>query len=299
MMHKESVRLSRSDLAFVIVNTTLLSLVLVSVLYPLVFVVSSSFSSTTAVVSGRVWLWPVEPSLQGYKAVFQNKQVWTGYANSAYYMVFGTVINVFFTILAAYPLSRKDFYGRGLVMALFTFTILFNGGLIPTYLLVRSLKMLNTRWAMLIPNAIIVFNVIVTRTYFQTTIPDELLEASQLDGCNDFRFISSVVVPLSGPIIAVITLWYAVVHWNSYFWALIFLKSARLYPLQIILRNILIMNQVGADMLMDVELTEKLQGMVELLKFSLIVVASVPVLSLYPFVQRFFVKGVMIGSIKG
>ena len=299
MMHKESVRLSRSDLAFVIVNTTLLSLVLVSVLYPLVFVVSSSFSSTTAVVSGRVWLWPVEPSLQGYKAVFENKQVWTGYANSAYYMVFGTVINVFFTILAAYPLSRKDFYGRGLVMALFTFTILFNGGLIPTYLLVRSLKMLNTRWAMLIPNAIIVFNVIVTRTYFQTTIPDELLEASQLDGCNDFLFISSVVVPLSGPIIAVITLWYAVVHWNSYFWALIFLKSARLYPLQIILRNILIMNQVGADMLMDVELTEKLQGMVELLKFSLIVVASVPVLSLYPFVQRFFVKGVMIGSIKG
>jgi multiple sugar transport system permease protein/putative aldouronate transport system permease protein len=159
--------------------------------------------------------------------------------------------------------------------------------------------MLNTRWAMVIPNAIIVFNVIVTRTYFQTTIPDELLEASQLDGCSDLRFVWSVVVPLSGPIIAVITLWYAVVHWNSYFWALIYLKSARLYPLQIILRNILIMNQVSADMLMDVELTEKLQGMVELLKFSLIVVASVPVLCLYPFVQRYFVRGIMIGSIKG
>ena len=151
----------------------------------------------------------------------------------------------------------------------------------------------------MIPNALIVFNVIVTRTYFQSTIPKELLEASQLDGCSDFRFIRAVVMPLSGPIIAVITLWYAVVHWNSYFQALIYLKSSRLYPLQIILRNILIMNQVSADMLMDVELTDKLEGMVELLKFSLIVVASVPVLALYPFVQRYFVRGVMIGSIKG
>lgn len=291
--------MSRSDRTFVVINTAFLSFVLIVVIYPLIYVVSSSFSSTNAVISGRVWLLPVEPSLQGYKSVFQHKQVWIGYANSAFYMVFGTIINIFFTILAAYPLSRRDFYGRNWVMALFTFTILFNGGLIPTYLLVRSLNLLNTRWAMMIPNALIVFNVIVTRTYFQSTIPKELLEASQLDGCSDFRFIRAVVMPLSGPIIAVITLWYAVVHWNSYFQALIYLKSSRLYPLQIILRNILIMNQVSADMLMDVELTDKLEGMVELLKFSLIVVASVPVLALYPFVQRYFVRGVMIGSIKG
>ncbi len=298
-MNAASIRMSKSDRVFVLTNTLFLTLVLGVVIYPLIYVVSSSFSSTNAVISGRVWLLPVEPSLEGYKAVFENNQVWTGYANSAFYMVFGTIINVLFTILAAYPLSRRDFYGRNWVMALFTFTILFNGGLIPTYLLVRSLNLLNTRWAMMIPNALIVFNVIVTRTYFQSTIPGELLEASQLDGCSDFRFIRAVVIPLSGPIIAVITLWYAVVHWNSYFQALIYLKSARLYPLQIILRNILIMNQVSADMLMDVELTEKLEGMVELLKFSLIVVASVPVLALYPFVQRYFVRGVMIGSIKG
>jgi putative aldouronate transport system permease protein len=293
------VRQSRGDFIFSAVNYSILSIIFLVVLYPLVYVVSNSFSSTNAVISGRVWLLPVEPSLQGYRAVFEHKHIWTGYANAAFYMIFGTAINIFLTILAAYPLSRRDFSGRNIVMALFTFTILFNGGLIPTYLLVRSLGMLDTRWAMLIPNAIIVFNVIVTRTYFQTTIPDELLEASQLDGCSDFRFVTSVVIPLSGPILAVITLWYAVTHWNSYFWALIFLKSSRLYPLQIVLRNILIMNQVSADMLMDVELTEALEGMVELLKFSLIVVASVPVLSIYPFVQKYFVRGIMIGSIKG
>ncbi len=292
-------KVTPSDKVFIVLNTILLSSVLLLVLYPLVYIVSSSFSSAYAVVSGKVWLLPVQPSVAGYKAVFENKQVWDGYFNSAYYMVFGTAINVVFTVLAAYPLSRKDFYGRNIVMGLFTFTILFNGGLIPTYLLVRSLGMLNTRWAMMIPNALIVFNVIVARTYFQTTIPDELLEASQLDGCSDYRFVRSIVLPLSGPIIAVITLWYAVGHWNSYFWALIFLKSASLYPLQIILRNILIMNQISADMLMDVELTDALQGMAELLKFSLIVVASLPVLILYPFVQKYFVKGIMIGSIKG
>ena len=290
---------SASDRLFTVINTTFLSVVLIAVLYPLVYVVSSSFSSSYAVVAGRVWLLPVQPSLAGYRAVFQHKLVWSGYANSAFYMAFGTVINVVLTIMAAYPLSRKDFLGRNVVTALFTFTILFNGGLIPTYLLVRSLGMLDTRMAMLIPNAIVVFNVIVARTYFQSTIPDELLEASQLDGCGDYRFVTSVVIPLSGPIVAVIALWYAVGHWNSYFWALIFLKSARLYPLQIILRNILIMNQVSADMLMDVDLTDAMQGMVELLKYSLIVVASLPVLALYPFVQKYFVKGIMIGSIKG
>ena len=290
---------SASDRLFTVINTTFLSVVLIAVLYPLVYVVSSSFSSSYAVVAGRVWLLPVQPSLAGYRAVFQHKLVWSGYANSAFYMAFGTVINVVLTIMAAYPLSRKDFLGRNVVTALFTFTILFNGGLIPTYLLVRSLGMLDTRMAMLIPNAVVVFNVIVARTYFQSTIPDELLEASQLDGCGDYRFVTSVVIPLSGPIVAVIALWYAVGHWNSYFWALIFLKSARLYPLQIILRNILIMNQVSADMLMDVDLTDAMQGMVELLKYSLIVVASLPVLALYPFVQKYFVKGIMIGSIKG
>ncbi|MCK4515650.1 MAG: carbohydrate ABC transporter permease, partial [Spirochaetaceae bacterium] len=212
--------------------------------------------------------------------------------------VFGTAINIIFTTLAAYPLSRRDFFGRNTVMFLFTLTMLFQGGLIPTYLLVRSLGILNSRLAMILPNAVIVYNMIVARTFFQANIPDELLEASQLDGCGDFRFLVSVVLPLSKPILAVLTLWYAVMHWNSYFWALVYLSSSRLYPLQITLRNILLTSQVtieGMDVLSDMEL----QGMTDLLKYALIVVASAPLIALYPFVQKHFVRGVMLGSIKG
>jgi multiple sugar transport system permease protein/putative aldouronate transport system permease protein len=179
--------------------------------------------------------------------------------------------------------------------------MLFSGGLIPLYLLVKSLKMLDTRWAMIIPNALAVWNVIITRTYFQSTIPDELHEASEMDGCSDIRFIYSVVLPLSGPIIAVMTLFYAVGHWNSYFNALIYLSVPKLYPLQIILRNVLIQNQFNAEMISDMDIEEiaAREGLADLLKFALIVVASVPVLSIYPFVQRYFIKGIMIGSIKG
>jgi putative aldouronate transport system permease protein len=301
MRRRSRIRATRADVVFSIVDYCLLVLLLAAVSYPLVYVLSASVSSSAAVVSGRVRLWPVEPTLIGYKAVFQNAQIWTGYSNSAIYTVAGTFLNIVMTVIAAYPLSRRDFWGRNLIMGVFTFTMFFSGGLIPSYLLIRSLGILNTRWAMIVPGAMSVWNVIIARTYFQSSIPLELLEASQLDGCSNMRFVASVVVPLSGPIIAVLGLWYAVGHWNSYFAALIYLKEARMYPLQIILRNILIQNEVNATMLanFDFEKTAELEGLRELLKYSLIIVASLPVLLLYPFVQKYFVKGIMIGAIKG
>ena len=298
---RRPVRLTRADRIYDTLNTVFLSLVLLIVLYPLVYVVSSSFSSSHALLTGRVWLWPVEPSLDGYRAVFDYKQVWIGYGNSIIYAFFGTIINVALTIMAAYPLSRRDFYGRDLFMMLFLFTMIFNGGLIPTYILVRSLGMINTRWAMLLPNALLIWNVIITRTYYRHSISDELLEAAQLDGCSDISFMVRIVLPLSGAITAVNVLFYAVYHWNAFFQAFIYLSKKELFPLQLVLREILIANTVDVNMMafMDVLELEAREGLRELLKYSLIIVACVPVLALYPFVQKYFVKGVMVGSLKG
>ncbi|MET3544720.1 multiple sugar transport system permease protein/putative aldouronate transport system permease protein [Paenibacillus favisporus] len=290
---------ARADRWFTLLNYAVLSIILIVVLYPLVFVVSASFSSSTAVLSGRVWLWPVEPTLEGYRAVFKNAMVVKGFINTMFYTVAGTGINLVFSVMAAYPLSRKDFRGRNGFMLLFVFTMMFSGGLIPSYLLVKDLGMIDTVWAMLFPAALSVWNVIIMRTYFQTTIPDELLEASQLDGCSDLRFLLRIVLPLSGPILAVIALFYAVGHWNQYFNAMIYLKRAELYPLQLVLRDILVQNEVNIDMLGDAKTAAARQGLRELLKYSLIVVTSFPLLVVYPFVQKFFVKGVMIGSLKG
>jgi putative aldouronate transport system permease protein len=298
-MPKRNIRLTGNDMVFTIVNYAFLTVCLLLVLYPLVYIVSSSFSSSEAVISARVWLFPVEPTLLGYEAVFKNPQILSGYMNSAIYAVFGTIISVTLTVMAGYPLSKKDFYGRNVIIAVFTFTMLFSGGLIPYYLVIKNLNLIDTRWALLLPNAIAVWNVIIARTYFQNTIPVELGEAAELDGCSDFSFILRVVVPLSGPIIAVMVLFYAVGQWNSYFDAMILLKNNKLFPLQIILRNILIQNQFDANMLVDVSTLLRKQGMRDLLKYSLIVVASAPVLALYPFVQRYFIKGIMVGAIKG
>jgi putative aldouronate transport system permease protein len=292
-------RESAQDRVFIALNTAFLIIVGVVILYPLIYILSSSFSAAYAVVAGKVWLYPVDFSLKGYEAVFRNENIMIGYRNSFIYTFAGTIISVSLTIMAAYPLSRKDFFGRNVFMGLFAFTMLFSGGLIPFYLIVHDLKLTNTIWAMLLPNALAVWNVIIARTYFDTTIPKELLEASRIDGCNDFRFISSVVIPLSGPIIAVLCLFYAVGIWNSFFDALIFLKNAKMYPLQIMLRNILIANTVDANTMLDEKVLLRSQGLAELLRYSLIVVASVPVLAIYPFVQRFFVKGIMLGSVKG
>ncbi|TVY10057.1 carbohydrate ABC transporter permease [Paenibacillus cremeus] len=298
-MEHSAIKETSVDRLFNVLNYVILSLFLVTILYPLIYIISASISNSEAVISGKVWLWPIDPTLEGYKAVFKHKLIVSGFMNSFYYTIGGTLINVFMTILAAYPLSRKDFYGKNAFMFLFVFTMMFSGGLIPTYLLVRDLGMLNSVWSMLLPGALGVWNMIITRTYFQTTIPDELLEASQLDGCSDFQFVWKIVLPLSGPIIAVITLFYAVGHWNSYFSALIYLKNQHLYPLQLVLRDILVQNDVDLNMLVDAQEAAKREGLRELLKYSLIIVATAPLMIIYPFVQKYFVKGIMIGSLKG
>jgi multiple sugar transport system permease protein/putative aldouronate transport system permease protein len=287
------------DRLFTFFCTFILSVITLSVLYPLVYIVSASFSSSMAVMQGRVWLWPVDPTLEGYAAVFRSSQVPRGFINSLYVMGVGTTINVILTIALAYPLSRRDLYGKNLFMGLITFTMLFSGGLIPSFLLIRSLGMYNTYWAIIIPGAVGVYNVIVARTFFRSNIPQDLNEAAAIEGCGDFRFLIKVVLPLSAPIIAVLTMFYAVGHWNSYFNAMIYLRDPAKKTLQLVLRDILIINQMGDDMLRDVSTQLRQEGLAQLLKYSLMVVASLPMLIMYPFIQRHFVKGIMVGAIKG
>jgi len=298
MKRPARIRESFGDRVFLSGVYLFLLIVFLIVLYPLVFVVSSSFSSAVAVSSGRVWLGPVDFSLRGYEVAFSNPQIITGYANSLYYTFFGTLISVTLTVLVAYPLSRRTLFGRDAIMIFITFTMIFYGGLIPTYLVVKNLGMLNTRWALLIPQAMAAWQVIIARTFFQVNIPEELAEAAELDGCSDLRFLWSVVIPLSKPILAVLVLMYAVGQWNAYFDALLYLKSADLHPLQLVLRSILILNTTTSGS-MEASVMVERQQMADLLKYSLIVVGSLPVLLIYPFAQRYFVRGMLIGSIKG
>jgi putative aldouronate transport system permease protein len=292
------IRDSFGDRVFMFFVYLFLLFCLLIVLYPLIYIVSASFSDPIAVTAGRVWLFPVDLTLRGYEVTFQNPQIITGYLNSLFYTVFGTLISVTLTVLIAYPLSRHDLYGGGLIMFLITFTLIFSGGLIPTYLIVKDLGMIDTRWALLIPQAIAAFQVIIARTFFRSAIPFELVEAAELDGCNDLQFLRAVVLPLSKPIIAVLALMYAVSQWNGYFDALIYLKSSDLQPLQLVLRNILILNTTSSGS-MDATAMAQRQQLADLLKYCLVVVATLPVLLIYPFVQRYFVKGMLIGSIKG
>ena len=236
---------STADMVYIVITEVILWFMLVIILIPLVYIVSSSFSSPEAVGNGWVYLWPVDFSLKGYAAVFTTEKVWIGFRNSIFYTVVGTFINIVVTMLAAYPLSRRDLKGRGVVTVIFTFTMLFSGGMIPTYLLVRDLRMINTVWAMLIPGAMSVYNVIIARTYIQSSIPFDLYESASLDGCTDDRYLISVVLPLAKPIIAVLVLWYAVGHWNQYFNAMIYLRDSNLLPLQIVLRNFLIVEDMN------------------------------------------------------
>ncbi|CAM3098838.1 carbohydrate ABC transporter permease [Paenibacillus lupini] len=294
---KSKIRESVGDRIFVFAIYVILSLVLVVVLYPLIYIVSSSISSPAAVVSGKVWLWPVDLSFKGFQTILKTPLIMTGYGNSLFYMSVGTLISVIMTVMLAYPLSRKTFFGRNGILMIVMFTMLFGGGLIPTYLVVRELGMIDSRWALLIPNAIWVWQVIIARSFFQTTIPSELVEASEIDGCSDWRFLASVVIPLSKPILAVLVLMYAVGQWNAYFDALIYLKSDNLYPLQLVLRSIIIQNNSAGAM--DISVQVQRAQLAELLKYALIVVATLPVLIIYPFVQRYFVQGMLVGSVKG
>jgi putative aldouronate transport system permease protein len=264
----------------------------------MLYILANSFSSPQAVTAGQVFLWPVDFTLKGYETVLSDPQVLTGYANSLFYMVAGTFISTTLTICLAWPLSRRTFMGRNVIMTVILFTMLFSGGLIPTYLVVQHLGMLDTRWSLLLPQAIAVWQVIIARTFFRSAVPEELVEAASLDGASDLRFLWSVVLPLSKPLIAVIALMYAIGQWNGYFDAMLYLKSSDLFPLQLVLRNILVLNATNGGT-NDLAAQAQNQELVNLLKYSLIVITSVPVLVIYPFVARYFNKGVLIGSVKG
>lgn len=292
------IRESLGDRIFMIVVRLMLAIGLLLVLLPLIYIVASSFSSADAVNSGQVTFWPVDFSLEAYRSLLRNSDVLTGYYNSLIYAVAGTAISVTLTVAIAYPLSRRTFFGRNVVMTLLVFTMLFSGGLIPTYMVVHDLGMLDTRWAMLIPNAIGVWQVIIARTFFANSIPDELYEAAMLDGASEFRVLRSVVLPLSKPLLAVIALMYTIYQWNTYFDALVYLRDPDLYPLQIVLRNILILNTTRTGATDLAQQMHQIQ-LANVLKYALIVVSSLPVLSIYPFVARHFTKGVMVGAVKG
>ncbi|MBD2860441.1 carbohydrate ABC transporter permease [Paenibacillus oceani] len=276
-----------------------LALICVIVLYPLVFVLVASFSSPEAVMRGEVWLWPKDITFVGYQKIFQNNEILTGYANTIIYTVIGTSINLVMSVAAAYPLSRKDLYGRNLISAMMVFTMFFSGGMVPTYLLIKNLGMLNSMWALIIPGAVSVYNILIMRTFFQNGIPSEMQEAASIDGCSNLSTLIRIVLPLSMPIIAVMILFYSVGHWNAYFSALMYLSDRDKYPLQLFLREILIQGQMQEMLGIgdDSHAKSVMEG--EAIKYAVVIVANLPVLILYPFLQKYFVKGVMIGAIKG
>ena len=293
------IREARPDAIFNTVIFILMILIIIVISYPLYFVIIASISSPNAVNSGQVLLWPKDLTVAGYKKILEYEPLWTGYANSLLYTIAGTIINLLFTIPAGYALSRKKLRGRKFLMLLFAITMFFGGGMIPTYLVIRNLGLLDTIWVMLLPGACSVYNIIVTKTFMENSIPEELLDASRIDGCNDFQTFASVVLPLSMPIIAVMTLFYAIGHWNSYFDALLYLNDPGKFPLQMVLRELLLQNQVSSGMTSGSmsSIAERAQ-LAEQMKYGIIIVATLPMMVMFPFVIKHFKKGVMVGSIK-
>lgn len=299
-MKKHSKRMSRFDATVEVVNVVFLSIIAIIILYPLIYVLSASFSDAMSVTSGKMYLWPVDVTLENYAEVFKNKNIVLGFRNSIIIMVAGTALNLVMTVLAAYPMSRKDLWGGSVLMKLITFTMFFSGGLIPSYLLVtKTLGLMNNWLALILPGAISVYNMIIMRTYFVSSVPFELQEAAEIDGCSMFGILLRIVLPLSGPVVAVIGLYYAVGHWNSYFNALLYINEEALQPLQLYLRKVLTLNNSQQLMQMGADEAARQAMRAETIKYSVIVVSSIPMLIIYPFVQKFFVKGVMIGAIKG
>lgn len=292
-----------NDKLFDVFNYIILTLLLLCVLYPVIYVISSSFSSGTAVVSGKVKLLPVDFTLSSYKEVLEYKQIWTGYANTIFYTVSYTLLGLTVCTLAAYPLSRKTLPMRGFFNMLFAFTMWFSGGTIPTYLLIRDLGMLDTRWSIIIPSVMGVYNMIILRTSFEKGIPGELYDAAKVDGCGEFTCLVKIVLPLSKATLAVIAMYYAVGMWNSYMSAFLYLQDRGKMPLQIFLREILVMNQNLASeklstMGTKIDMTE-MKNRYETIKYVIIVISTLPLAVIYPFLQRYFAKGVMLGSVKG
>ncbi len=291
---------SKKDRIFLVVNTSILTLFLLIVFYPMWLVLISSFSDPNAVTAGKVIIFPVGFSLEGYKAILSYKMIVRGFMNSLVLMVLGTVFCLIVTALGGYPLSRSDLPGKKYIMFIFTFTMYFSGGMIPYFLLIRDLHLMNTIWALVVPSALNVWNIILMKTYFQTSVPDEIFQAARVDGCSDIVYLVRIGLPLAKPIIAVLSLFTAVGMWNSYFNALLFLNDTELFPLQLVLRDILVVNATNTtEFNLDVESIKRQQEMVALLKYSVIVASSAPLMILYPFVQKYFVKGIMVGSLKG
>lgn len=295
MKKNNAIRETRRDRIFLNVLLAISVVILIIELYPLIYVVSASFSSSDAISRGQVYLLPVEFSLDGYKMLSKNKDILTGFTNSVLYLIVGTSINMLLTVALAYPLSRKELPFRNMLTLFIVFTMYVQGGLIPTYLQVSRMNLVDTLWGLILPNAIISTYMIIMRTYFQTSLPESLHEAAVLDGCNYTCYLLKIVLPLSLPILAVVGLYYAVGHWNNYFDALIYLRSRDKQSLQLVLRDILLANQVNSG---DGSYSESSKLGVTI-KYSVIVVSCIPMMIAYPFVQKFFVKGVMIGALKG
>jgi putative aldouronate transport system permease protein len=290
------------DKIFDAVTFGLLTIIFVVVAYPLYFVIISSISDPVKVSAGQVIFFPEGFTLDGYKKVIETKEVMRGFFNSVYYTILGVAINLAVTLPTAYALSRPDFYGRRFVSIFYIITMFVSGGLIPTYLVIRSLHMLDTVWSLVIPGALSVYNMMVARSFFKTNIPGELLDAARIDGCTDTSFFFRIVIPISSAIIAILVLWYGVGHWNSYFSALLYIGSREKQTLQLELRYILLQNTQSFQASRSVEEIaerQRLEALKDMMKYSLIIVSSLPVLILYPFIQKHFVKGVMVGSLKG
>lgn len=291
----------RSDRVYDMINTILLLVFGIAMLYPIYFVIIASISEPDAVNNGSVMLYPVGFTLEGYSKLFEDARVWTGYRNTIFYTVCGAALNVCLTMATAYPLSRRDIPGRRGLSFYFLFTMFFNGGLIPTFLTVQKMHLYNTRWVLILMGAINIYNMIIAKSFFENSIPGDLQEAAEIDGCGNVRFFFSIVIPLSKAIIGVLVVYYGVAHWNQYFNALIYVSGKDLQPLQMVLREILIQN-ASASMAMDETMMQEIlrqERYAELIKYGAIVFSSLPVLLITPFVQKYFEKGVMIGAVKG
>jgi len=290
---------SYSDKIFDSVNLMVMILLIVVFTWPLWFIVIASFSDPDVVLRGKVLLLPRNITFAGYKHLFEYKEIWIGYANSIFYTVVGTTFNMIMSICFAYPMSEKSFAPRKILMPFFMFTMYFGGGLIPTYLLYRSIGIVNTRWAILLPGMVSVYNSLIIRSFFMNSIPGELKDSAKMDGANAFHYLCKIVLPLSKAVFAVVGLYYMVGNWNNYTKALYYIYDDSMAPLQIIVRRLVMSSKILADMATDPEMMEELIEQTQLMQYGIIIVASVPVLCVYPFVQKYFVKGVMVGAVKG
>lgn len=297
-IHNKKGSSNLSDKLFGAIVIILSILIFIIIAYPLWFIIIASISNSNLVNLGQVTLWPKGIRFYGYQQILDDARIWTGYANTIFYVIAGTILNMVVTMPAAYALSRKNFTTRNKIMFYFVFTMFFNGGLVPTYMTISSLGLISTKTILVIFVAVNTYNLIIARTFIENSIPEELYEAAVLDGCSHFRYFFKIIVPLSKAVIAVLILYYAVFHWNDYFNALLYNSNAQHAPLQIVLREILLLNQAFASGNGGVQ-GGYAQSSADQVKYAVIIVSTVPILCVYPFIQKYFEKGVMIGAVKG